>query len=119
MTAGYIEVVTTTERREDAERIARRLVDERLAACVQVFGPITSVYRWKGAVETAVEWQCRAKSRADWYERLEAAIRQAHPYEVPEILALPVLHGGADYLRWLDEQLGPPRADSAPPGSSG
>lgn len=117
--SSYIEVVTTCERQEDAQRIARRLVDERLAACVQILGPITSVYRWKGAVETAVEWQCRAKSRADLYERLESAIRQLHSYDVPEILALPVLHGGADYLRWLDEQVGPPQGDGAPPGSAG
>lgn len=118
MTSGYIEVVTTTECREDAERIARRLIDDRLAACVQISGPITSVYRWKGQVETAVEWQCRAKSRADLFERLEAAIRQIHPYEVPEILAMPVSQGVADYVRWLDEQLCPPRTDGAPTGSS-
>ena len=65
----YIQVVTTTEHREDADRIARTLVEERLAACVQVVGPISSTYRWRGAIETAQEWQCWAKSRRDLYDR--------------------------------------------------
>jgi len=103
----YIQVVTTIERREEAERIARTLVEERLAACVQVVGPIHSTYRWHGAIETAQEWQCWAKSRRDLYEQIEAAIRRLHSYEVPEILAVPVLAGSAAYLAWLDGQLGP------------
>ncbi len=103
----YIQVVTTIERREDAERIARALVEERLAACVQVVGPIRSTYRWRGAIETAQEWQCWAKTRRDLYERIEAAIRRLHCYEVPEILAVPVLAGSAAYLGWLDGELGP------------
>lgn len=101
----YIQVVTTTEHREDAERIARALVEERLAACVQVVGPITSTYRWRGAVETAQEWQCWAKSRRDLYDAIEQAIGRLHPYEVPEILAVPILAGSAGYLAWLDEQV--------------
>ena len=101
----YIQVVTTTERREDAERIARALVEARLAACVQVTGPITSTYRWHGQIETAQEWQCWAKSRRELFERIEQAIRRVHPYEVPEILAIPVLAGSADYLAWLDGEV--------------
>jgi periplasmic divalent cation tolerance protein len=105
----YIQVVTTTERKEDAERVARALVQERLAGCVQVLGPITSTYRWKGAVETAEEWQCVAKSRRDLYWEMDEAIRKVHPYEVPEILAVPIVAGSAGYLAWLEEQLkGPP-----------
>ena len=65
----YVQVATTTERREDAERIARALVEARLAACVQVLGPITSVYRWKGSIETSQEWLCTAKSRRDLFAR--------------------------------------------------
>jgi len=98
----YIQVVTTTEHREDAERIARTLVERRLAACVQVTGPITSTYRWHGKIETAGEWQCWAKSRRDLYDEIEQAIRGLHPYEVPEILAVPILAGSADYLAWLE-----------------
>jgi periplasmic divalent cation tolerance protein len=102
--SDYIQVVTTTERREDAERIARALVEERLAACVQVTGPITSTYRWRGEIETAQEWQCWAKSRRDLYDRIEQAIRRLHPYEVPEILAMPIVAGSADYLAWLSAE---------------
>ena len=101
----YIEVVTTTERKEDAERIARALVEARLAACVQIRGPITSTYRWKGAIETAEEWQCVAKSRADLFAQIDEAIRGIHPYEVPEILALPITAGSTAYLKWLEAEL--------------
>ncbi|OHB81516.1 MAG: cytochrome C biogenesis protein CcdA [Planctomycetes bacterium RBG_16_64_12] len=101
----YVQVVTTTERKEDAERIARALVEARLAACVQVLGPITSTYRWKGAVETSQEWQCVAKTRSDLYTRLEETVRGIHPYEVPEILAVPVATGSRAYLEWLDAEL--------------
>jgi periplasmic divalent cation tolerance protein len=103
----YIQVITTTERREDADRIAGALVEARLAACVQVVGPITSTYRWQGKIETAQEWQCWAKSRRDLYDQIQQAIRRLHPYEVPEILALPVLAGSVDYLAWLDGQIKP------------
>jgi len=101
----YIQVVTTTERREDAQRIARALVEARLAACVQVLGPITSTYHWKGAIETSREWQCVAKSRQDLFPRLEETIRAAHPYEVPEILAVPITAASQPYLDWLDAEL--------------
>ena len=97
--------MTTTGLREDADRIAQMLVAGRLAACVQVAGPITSTYRWRGKIETAEEWQCWAKSRRALYDEVERAIRRIHPYEVPEIIALPIVAGNADYLRWLDGEL--------------
>jgi len=103
--SDYVQVVTTTEKKADAEAIARRLVEQRLAACVQLVGPVTSVYRWKGQVETAEEWQCWAKSRRDRYDAVEAAIRESHPYDEPEILAVEIAAGSASYLRWLDEQV--------------
>jgi periplasmic divalent cation tolerance protein len=101
----YIQVVTTTENREDAQRIARTLVEQRLAACVQILGPITSTYWWKEAVEIAEEWLCLIKSREDRYRELEQTIRDLHPYEVPEILAMPVLAGNPSYLQWLTNEL--------------
>ncbi|MGD0897538.1 MAG: divalent-cation tolerance protein CutA [Thermoguttaceae bacterium] len=101
----YIQVVTTLPNREDAGRIARTLVEGRLAACVQVLGPITSTYHWKGAIETSEEWQCWAKSRRELYGRIEEAIRRLHPYELPEILALPIVAGSEDYLAWLDGEV--------------
>ena len=101
----YIQVVTTTERQEDAEGIARRLIEKRLAACVQIVGPITSTYRWQGKIETSREWQCWAKSRRELYEKIEAAIRRLHSYEVPEILAVPIIAGSPGYLAWVDEEV--------------
>jgi periplasmic divalent cation tolerance protein len=101
----YIQVVTTVEHLRDAEKIAQTLVQQRLAACVQIIGPIASVYHWQGKVEKAQEWQCWCKSRRELYDRIEAAIRRLHPYQVPEILATAVLAGSADYLAWLDGEV--------------
>jgi periplasmic divalent cation tolerance protein len=105
---GFIQVTTTTEKRADADGIARMLVERRLAACVQVLGPITSVYRWKGKIETTGEWLCLIKSRAESYSAVERAIRSLHPYEVPEIVAVPLAAGSRDYLDWLRGELAPP-----------
>ncbi|MDZ7619125.1 MAG: divalent-cation tolerance protein CutA, partial [Patescibacteria group bacterium] len=105
--SGYIQVVTTTDKRDDALAIAQQLVQQRLAACVQILGPITSVYRWKGEVESADEWQCWAKSRQDRYAQIEQAIRKVHPYEEPEILAMAITDASAGYLAWLDAQVSP------------
>jgi periplasmic divalent cation tolerance protein len=101
----YIQVITTIDREEAAADIARLLVETRLAACVQVAGPITSTYRWKGQVETSREWQCVAKTRRELYQRVEEAIRQAHSYDEPEIVAVPLAAGSPSYLAWLDGQL--------------
>jgi len=115
MTTRFVQITTTTEKREDAERIARLLVEGRLAACVQIVGPIKSVYRWKGAVETAEEYLCLAKTRSDLYEAVEAAILDAHPYEVPEIVAVPIIAGSASYLAWLKAETA--SGESPPEGS--
>ncbi|MDO9462926.1 MAG: divalent-cation tolerance protein CutA [Deltaproteobacteria bacterium] len=101
----YIQVITTTEKKEDARKIARALVEKRLAGCVQIIGPITSTYRWKEAIETAEEWMCIIKTRKDLYPELERSIREVHPYEVPEILAVPVVEGSKDYLEWLGNEI--------------
>lgn len=101
----FIQVLTTTETREGADTIARLLVEKRLAACVQIVGPVTSTYRWQGRVETAQEWQCLIKSRRDLFGEVEKAIRTVHPYEIPEIIATAILEGSEDYLRWLQDAL--------------
>lgn len=101
----FIQVMTATDKREDAERIARSLVEMRLAGCVQIVGPVTSIYRWKGRIETAGEWLCLIKSREDLYGAIEQAIRSIHPYETPEIIASPVTAGSRDYLDWLRSEL--------------
>jgi len=103
--AEYIQIVTTLEKKEDAEKIAKTLVEKRLAGCVQIVGPITSTYWWENNIETAEEWLCIIKSRKDLYEELEKAIREIHPYEVPEILAFSIATGSKDYLEWLDKEL--------------
>jgi periplasmic divalent cation tolerance protein len=102
---SHIQVVTTTDKKEDAEKIALSLVERKIAACVQIVGPITSIYRWKGNIETAEEWQCVIKSRKDLYEEIETAIKAIHPYEVPEIIAVPIVAGSGDYLEWLRSEL--------------
>jgi periplasmic divalent cation tolerance protein len=96
-----IQVITTTDSREDAQQIATALVERRLAACVQVIGPINSTYRWEGQIETGEEWLCLIKTQQGRYAELEAAIKALHSYDVPEILAMPVVAGNAGYLDWL------------------
>ncbi|MEX2142090.1 MAG: divalent-cation tolerance protein CutA [Pirellulales bacterium] len=95
-----MQVITTTATLDDARRIARELVERRLAACVQIVGPIESIYRWEGQVETAQEWQCWIKTRGDLYAAVEQTIRELHSYEVPEILTM-VAEGSKAYLDWL------------------
>jgi periplasmic divalent cation tolerance protein len=98
---SYIQVTTTTDKREDAEKIAFALVEKKIAACTQIVGPITSIYRWKGNIETAEEWLCVIKSRKPLYEEIEKTIKAVHSYEVPEIIAVPIVAGSEDYLKWL------------------
>jgi len=105
MMEEYIQVVTAIEKREDAEKIAKALVEKRLAACVQILGPIVSTYWWKDNIETAEEWLCVIKSKKDVYEELEKSIKEIHPYETPEIFALPVVAGRKDYLKCLSNEV--------------
>jgi periplasmic divalent cation tolerance protein len=103
MSQEFIQVITTTAAQEDARRIADALVEQRLAGCVQIVGPIESLYRWEGKIESATEWQCWIKTRRSHYEAVEQAIHKLHPYQVPEILALPLIAGSEKYLKWLEE----------------
>jgi periplasmic divalent cation tolerance protein len=102
--AGYCQVVTTTDSQEAADRLARGAVEVRLAACAQVVGPITSHYWWKGAIASEPEWQVVFKTTAAGYPALERHLRQAHTYDLPEILCLPVTAGNPAYLEWLDTE---------------
>jgi periplasmic divalent cation tolerance protein len=105
--AEYLQVLTTTGSEREAEEISAALVERRLAACVQVLGPIASRYRWQGAVEQAQEWLCLAKTAASRYSELEAAIRELHSYEEPEIVATPIVAGSPGYLDWIGQSLSP------------
>ncbi|MEU6484015.1 divalent-cation tolerance protein CutA [Streptomyces sp. NPDC046887] len=99
--APALTVLTTTDSAESAERLARSAVEARLAACAQISGPVTSVYHWNDAIETGQEWQVFFKTTEERYEELEAQLTAEHPYETPEIIALPVVRGSAGYLAWL------------------
>ncbi len=103
----FVQVSTTLASREQAEALARRLVDSRLAACVQIVGPVTSVYRWKGEVSRDEETLLLIKSRRGLVAAIAALFREAHPYEVPELIATQIVEGGASYLEWLGESLAP------------
>ncbi len=100
-----IQVLTTAGSEEEAGRIAEVLVERRLAACVQVVGPVVSRYRWQGAVEEEREWQCLVKTTRAAYEAVEAAIRKGHSYDEPEIIATPIVAGSAGYLAWIEENV--------------
>ena len=104
---GHIQVFTTTDTRESAEKIATELVSKRLAACTQVIGPLTSSYRWEGQLEKSEEWLCIIKTQMAKYNEVERAIKEIHGYDVPEILALPVVAGNRAYLQWLDQEVEP------------
>ena len=93
--------LSTVGNADDARRIARALVERRLAACVSVVPGLTSVYSWKGAVETGDELLLIIKTRRALFEPLRAALVELHPYDVPELLALPIEAGHAPYLEWL------------------
>jgi periplasmic divalent cation tolerance protein len=95
--------LSTVATAPDAERIATVLVERGLAACVNVVPGVTSIYRWKGAVERDLELLLVIKTRADRFEALREALVSLHPYELPELIALPVEGGSLPYLAWLDE----------------
>jgi periplasmic divalent cation tolerance protein len=102
--AEHITVLTTTDSAEHAEQLARAVVEARAAACAQIDGPIRSVYWWDGELQTEQEWRLLFKTPAAKYAELEAAIKAAHTYDTPEIIAAEIEHGSAEYLAWLDAE---------------
>jgi periplasmic divalent cation tolerance protein len=94
-------VTTTTASAEAAQALAADAVDAQLGACAQVAGPVTSVYRWEGAMQTEQEWRVEIKTAADRVDALVAHIVANHDYDVPEVVATPVVAGSADYLSWV------------------
>ncbi len=97
-------VITNAPDRDVALKIARALIERKLAACVNILAECTSVYRWQGKLETATEVPLLIKTRAAIYPELEAAIRSLHPYELPEIVAVPIERGLPDYLEWVNAE---------------
>lgn len=102
--AGHLVVFITAGSTEEGEKIAHALVEEGLAACVNIVSPIRSVYRWEGQVQTEHEVLLIAKTRTARMEGLAQRVGQLHSYQVPEIIAVPIVAGAEDYLQWVDEQ---------------
>jgi periplasmic divalent cation tolerance protein len=100
---GCCQVTTTFPDQAAAERVAATLIEERLAACAQVLGPVSSTYWWQGKIERATEWYCHLKTTVERVSDLQARIQELHPYDVPEIVAVPILQGNSDYLKWVQE----------------
>ena len=101
----YIQALFTIDSEDKARELQRLLLERRAAACVQVMGPISSSYWWEGQIEESQEWLCLAKTRASQYERLESLVKDNHPYETPEIIAIPIMAGNADYLEWINAEV--------------
>lgn len=99
----FILVVTTCPDQHSADKLAQALVEQKLAACVQQIPGIRSFYRWKGNIEVDNEVLLHIKTRASWFEEVVASITALHPYELPEIIALPLQAASEPYLKWLDE----------------
>lgn len=102
-----IVVLNTCASAEEAERLARRVIDDRLAACVNVLSPVRSFFRWKGKIEDSAEWLLLIKTSRDKFDLLRAALESVHTYEVPEVIAIPIVDGAPDYLSWIERELQP------------
>lgn len=98
-------VLTTTGSQDEARNIARALVEQRLAACVNIVAPVESVYRWQGKVESAQEWLLIVKTSAEMSARVRDAIRELHSYELPECIMLAIEDGSPAYLKWIEDSV--------------
>lgn len=100
----HLLVLTTLPDRDTAAALGRSLVESRLAACVSIGPPAESIYHWRGSIETSTEVPLTIKTRAELFDAVASAIRERHPYELPEIVAVPVSDGAPDYLAWIDAE---------------
>jgi periplasmic divalent cation tolerance protein len=98
---AYVIVMVTLPSKQEAEKIAQHLLKERLIACANIIGPASSLFHWSGKIEKAEEYLMLMKSRKDLFEKLSETVKALHSYEVPEILALPIIDGSKAYLDWL------------------
>lgn len=100
---SYVQVQTTFGKEEEAKKMAERIVDEKLAACVQIL-PVSSIYKWKGKTENANEFLCLIKTKQSLMSELVEFIKSNHSYETPEIIATEIIHGSDNYLDWINEE---------------
>lgn len=103
MNSHFIVVLVTCGTEEEALQISHALVEERLAACVNLASPLRSIYRWEGKICDEREWLLIIKTRMDRFEEIEKKVKSLHSYSVPEVIALPIVQGSASYLQWLEE----------------
>jgi len=101
----YVVVVVTTSSREEANKIVNALLDEKLIACANVFGPVSSSFWWQGKIDKAEEYLVFMKTEAELFEKITSCIKRLHSYEVPEIIALPIVKGFKPYLEWISNTL--------------
>lgn len=99
-----IVIITTADNKQTLTDIADSLLGERIAACVQILGPISSHYRWKGEVASSTEWRAEIKTRQGLYDRVAQSISEIHSYELPEIIALDIVDCNHEYLQWIYDQ---------------
>jgi periplasmic divalent cation tolerance protein len=104
--SGHIVVLCTVPDKPAAQKIAEELLTARLAACVNLTGPIDSLYWWEGRIQRDSEVLMIIKTREELFDRLEEAVRRLHPYDVPEVVGLPIVRGSAPYLGWITEETG-------------
>ena len=100
---NFIQISTTTETKKEAEKISQKILEKRLAACVQIIGPIESSFWWKNKIEQSEEWLCLIKTHKKFFDEIENLISAIHSYETPEIIATPIIAGSKEYLDWIDE----------------
>jgi periplasmic divalent cation tolerance protein len=103
-----LQIVTTVPDDDQARRLARLMVSRRMAACVQITGPIFSVYPWQGKIEQSEEWRLLIKTQARMFGPICAFLRDNHPYELPQVVALPIEDASPEYAQWVAQQLAPP-----------
>jgi len=103
--AEHLMAITTVGNEDDARKVAKSLVERRIVACVNVSGPVRSFYHWEGGLQDDSEYLLFMKTRVDRLPDLETAINEIHPYDVPELIAIPIERGSAAYLGWLNEQV--------------
>jgi len=102
----YSLIISTVSSRDEAQHIARALVDRKLVACVNIVGPIESIYRWKGEIENSQEFMLLMKTESDRFDRVREAVKALHSYEVPEVIQVPIENGSPAYLEWISGSVG-------------
>lgn len=101
----YIQITTTVSKLKNAKEISDRILNEKLASCVQITGPIKSIYWWKNKIEKKEEWLCIIKTKKKLFKIIEKFIKNIHAYEIPEIIATPIINGSMEYLNWIDNEV--------------